>query len=334
MQPIVRKLVQLSLLVCLTLAIGTCGYVVIEGWSWFDGLYMTVITLATIGYGETHELSNAGRAFTMVLILFGSGVLVYAGSSIAALIIEGQLIREIRRRTMEKAINRMDKHYIVCGYGSTGRYVVAGMQRVGRPFVIIDNEPIRVQELRDRGMLVVEGDATQDEILQQAGIDRAAGLVACLHADADNVFVVLTARELNQDLRIVAKAVEESAQRKLRAVGADGVVLPNFIGGVRMLMELVQPNAVTLLDMMLHSPQQTIVAEEIGLPHDSRWIDQPISALNLADTEGVALVAIQRSGDPTYRFNPSLSLRLQAGDTLILMGEQQHVRIASKTLVA
>ena len=334
MQPIVRKLLQLTLLVVLTLAVGTLGYVVIEGWSWFDGLYMTVITLATIGYGETHTLSNAGRAFTITLILFGSGVLVYAGSSIAALIIEGQLIREIRRRAMEKAISRMDKHYIVCGHGSTGRYVVAGMLRVGQPFVIIDSEPTRVQELRDRGMLVVEGDATQDEVLQQAGIAHAAGLVACLHTDADNVFVVLTARELNEGLRIVAKAVDESAQRKLKAVGADGVVLPNFIGGVRMLMELVQPNAITLLDMMLHSPQQTIVAEEIGLPHNSRWLDQPVSALALGEREGVTLVAIQHSGDPLYRFNPSTALRLRAGDTLILMGEQHHVRAAARDLAS
>lgn len=325
MEPIVRKLLQLTLLVLLTLVTGTLGYVWVEGWPWFDGLYMTVITLATIGYGEVRPLDTAGRVFTMLLILFGSAVLVYAASSLASLVIEGQLVRAIRRRTMQKSIDRLDRHHLVCGYGSTGRYVVEGMQRVGQAFVVIEQDAQRVQALRDQGLLVVQGDATQDDTLRRAGIEKAAGLVACLHHDADNVFVVLTARELNADLRIVAKAVDESAQRKLRAVGADGVVLPNFIGGVRMLMELVQPNAITLLDMMVRSPNQTIVSEEIALPHDSRWLGQPLSALGLTKWEGASLLALQRAGSPHYRFNPPLDTTLAVGDVLVLMGDREAV---------
>ncbi|WP_374354839.1 TrkA family potassium uptake protein [Chitinimonas sp.] len=326
MDSITRKLLQLTLLVSLTLAAGTLGYVWVEGWSWFDGLYMTVITLATIGYGEVNPLDTPGRVFTMLLILFGSAMLVYAASSIASLIIEGQLVRAIRRRAMQKSIDRLSRHHIVCGHGSTGRYVVEGMQRVHQAFVVIEQDAARVQALRDRGLLVVEGDATQDEVLARAGIARAAGLVACLHHDADNVFVVLTARELNADLRIVAKAVDESAQRKLRAVGADGVVLPNFIGGVRMLMELVQPNAITLLDMMLRSPEQTIIAEEIALPHDSRWLGQALATLQLEAHPGASLLALQRAGSAPYQFNPPADTILCAGDVLIVMGEQQAVQ--------
>lgn len=332
MESITRKLFQLTLLVLLTLAAGTLGYVWVEGWPWFDGLYMTVITLATIGYGEVRPLDTPGRVFTMLLILFGSAVLVYAVSSLASLVIEGQLVRAIRRRAMQKSIDRLDQHHLVCGYGSTGRYVVEGMLRVGQNFVVIEQDLARVQALRDRGVLVVEGDATQDETLQRAGIERAAGLVACLHHDADNVFVVLTARELNEKLRIVAKAVDESAQRKLRAVGADGVVLPNFIGGVRMLMELVQPNAITLLDMMLRSPEQTIVSEEIALPHDSRWLGQPLSTLGLNAGEGASLLALQNAGSPQYRFNPPPDTVLKAGDVLIVMGDQEAVRQLSMRL--
>lgn len=328
--PVSRKLLQLTALVTGALLCGTLGYVWVEGWPWFDGLYMTVITLATIGYGETHPLTTAGRVFTIVLILFGSGVLLYAASSLATMVVEGQFIREIRRRAMQQAIDRLNQHYIVCGYGSTGRYVVDGMVRVGHPFVILETNPTRAQELRDKGLLVVDGDATQDEVLLRAGIERATGLVACLHSDADNVFVVLTARSLNAQLRIVAKAVEESAQRKLSTVGADGVVLPNFIGGVRMLMELVQPNAITLLDMMLHSPNQTIVSEEIGLPHESTWIGKTIADLGLANLAGVTLVAMQSADAQDYHFNPSPSRVLQRGDVLIVMGEQAAVKAAGQ----
>jgi voltage-gated potassium channel len=273
-----------------------------------------------------HPLDTPGRVFTMLLILFGSAVLLYAASSFASLVIEGQLVRAIRRRAMQKSIDRLNHHYLICGHGSTGRYVVEGMHRSGQSFVVIEQEAQRVQMLRDRGFLVVEGDATQDEVLRRAGIERAAGLVACLHHDADNVFVVLTARELNAKLRIVAKAVDESAQRKLRAVGADGVVLPNFIGGVRMLMELVQPDAITLLDMMLRSPEQTIITEEISLPHDSRWINQPLSALRIHEHEGASLLAMQRADNPIYRFNPAPDTTLRSGDVLILMGDRAAVR--------
>jgi voltage-gated potassium channel len=325
MDPASRKLLQLTLLVLLTLSCGTVGYVWVEGWSWFDGLYMTVITLATIGYGEVHPLDTQGRVFTMVLILFGSAVLLYSASSLASLVIEGQIVRAIRRRAMQKSIEKLNRHFLVCGFGSTGRYVVEGMQRVGRDFVVIEQDLQRIQHLRDKGLLVVEGDATQDETLIRAGIRNAAGLVACLHHDADNVFVVLTARELNSELRIVAKAVDESAQRKLRAVGADGVVLPNFIGGIRMLMELVQPNAITLLDMMLRSPEQTIVSEEIELPHESVWLGRPVSALQQLAGEGVTLLAIQHPEHATYRFNPTPDTRLGRGDVIIVMGDKLAV---------
>lgn len=321
MRETVKQIVYLTILVGLALVFGTVGYVLIEHWSWFDGLYMTVVTLGTVGYGETHPLSDAGRLFTMLLILFASGVVLYAVAALTALIVEGKLVDQWRQTRMQKAIDALSGHFIVCGYGSTGRYVVEELHRTRQPLVVIESDPARLHELRTLELLCVEGDATHEDSLLRAGIVRARGLVACLHTDADNVFVALSARALNADLRIVAKAVEERSQRKLRAVGADGVVLPNFIGGLRLVMELTRPNAITLLDMVMRAPNQSILAEEIAIPHDSRWVGEPLAALGLAETDGVSLVAVQRMAAPGYRFNPPSDTRLEAGDVLILMGE-------------
>ncbi|MDK2124687.1 potassium channel family protein [Parachitinimonas caeni] len=325
MRQIYTQIFRLSLLTSAVLVFGSAGYVWVEDWSWFDGLYMTVITLATIGYGETHPLTHEGRLFTIVLILFGSGVLLYSVTSLAALVIEGELTHAIRRTKMTKAINRLSGHYIVCGYGSTGFYAVEELEKTGRHYVVVEADPAKIQSLRDRGILTIEGDATQDEALLQAGVARAAGLIATLHTDADNLFLVLTAKGLNKDMRIIAKAVDESSQQKLRSVGADGVVLPNFIGGLRMVSELVRPSVVTFLDMMLRAKDQSIRVEEIGIPHNSPHIGRSLDELNLLDVEGVSLVAVHRTGGSGYHFNPSPTMRIESGDMLIMMGESSRI---------
>lgn len=323
-QPI-RQILRFTLLIGLMLLFGTTGYMLVEGWHWFDGLYMTVITLSTIGYGETHPLSPPGRAFTIVLVLFGSGVMLYAVATLTALVVEGDLNEALKRNQMRKAIGRLRGHFVVCGFGSTGKYVVEELLKTGRAFVVIDNDPARCQALRERNLLVVEGDATLDEVLAQACIAEAAGLMACLHTDADNLFLVLTAKGMNDNLRIVAKAVDESSQQKLRQVGADGVVLPNFIGGLRLVSEMIRPSVVTFLDMMLRAKDQTIRVEEISIPHDSPHIGQTLSALDLYHLEGVSLVALQRASATPYMFNPPNDTRLAAGDLLILMGESARI---------
>lgn len=328
----VRQILRFTVLVCAMLMFGTFGFMAVEGWSWFDGLYMTVITLSTIGYGETHPLSDAGRVFDIVLILFGSGVMLYAIASLTALVVEGDLSDAIKRSNMRKAIGRLRGHFIVCGYGSTGRYVVEELLKTGRDFVIVDIDAQRVNQLRERGLLVVEGDATLDNVLQEACIGDASGLMACLHTDADNLFLVLTAKGMNDKLRIVAKAVDESSQQKLRQVGADGVVLPNFIGGLRLVSEMIRPSVVTFLDMMLRDRDQTIRVEEIGIPHNSPHIGKAISELGLYHLEGVSLVAMQRANHTPYMFNPPANTALQGGDLLILMGDSQRIAELGKHL--
>ncbi|MBV1777130.1 potassium channel protein [Burkholderiaceae bacterium DAT-1] len=336
MQRIIKQIVNLTLLVFLALCFGTVGYMMIEGWDWFDGLYMTVITVATIGYGEVHPLSHAGRMFTMLLILFGTGVVLYAIAALTAVIVEGKLADEWRKIRMQTVIDRLTDHVIVCGYGSTGRYVVEELLKTGTPFVVIETDPTKLRELRERHVLCVEGDATVDDSLLASGVKRAKGLIASLHTDADNVFVVLSGKALNGTMRIIAKAIEEPSRQKLRTVGADGVVMPNFIGGLRMVSELVRPSFVTLLDMMLPSHGESVRAEEIGLPHDSVHIGKRISDLGLQSMSGVALVSLQRAQSQTHLFNPPGDTRLEAGDTLMFMGESARMtevldRLAAKS---
>lgn len=216
---IVQKILLILALLGLVIGFGTLGYCWIEGWNWFDGLYMTIITLATIGYGETHPLNLHGRIFTLVLILLGSGVMVYAISTVTAFVVEGDLREALRRRRMEQIINRLSDHFVICGAGQTGMYVVEEMHKIGRSFIVIENDPGKIQTLKNRGIPCLLGDATHDETLQQAGVGRALGLISTLHTDAENLFVVLTAKAIQPQLRIIAKATEETSRAKITASG-------------------------------------------------------------------------------------------------------------------
>ncbi|WP_269531879.1 TrkA family potassium uptake protein [Chitinimonas sp. BJYL2] len=331
MSNVFRKLLLFSVLITVLMSGGTLGYVLIEGWSWFDGLYMTLITLATIGYGETHALSDAGRLFTMVLILFGSGLLVYAITLLTVMVVEGEIANALKGVRMRSAIAKLNGHTVICGYGSTGKHVVDEFGRLGREMVVIERDTHLVNALRARGLLCVEGDATQESTLEKAGILHASGLVACLHNDADNLFVSLSARGLNPNLRIVAKALEESSHRKLRAVGADAVVMPNYIGGLRLVAEMLRPGATTLLDLMLHRHDQNILAEELAISDQSAVLGNPLSTLGIHDWRGVSLVAVQ-SDNGQYLFNPPDDYCLQRGDVLVLMGESTRVTAFADSL--
>lgn len=328
-----RKIGYFSLLIALVILSGVLGYHLIEGWPLFDGLYMTVITLATIGYGETHPLSHDGRLFTMLLILFGSGVLLYAVSSLTAYIIEGELTHALRRSRMQNTINKLRGHYIVCGHGSTGRYAVEELHKTGRKLVVIEKDGQKLEQLAERHILYVEGDATLDESLLAAGILHAGGLIAALHTDAENLFLVLTAKTLNPTLRVIAKAVEEASQKKLKSVGADGVVLPNHIGGLRLVSELVRPAVVTFLDVMLREKDQAIRVEEIRMPLEANAAGSALEDLGLQSVEGVSLVAIMKHSSGQYLFNPHPATAVDAGDTLLFMGEAVRIKEIAERLV-
>lgn len=314
----VRLLTALAALIAVAF-VGAFGYALIEGWPLFDGLYMTVITIATVGYGETHPLSHQDQAFTILLILLGSGVMLYAVSALTAFIVEGTLGDFFKRLKMEKKIGSLKGHHIICGMSGTSRYAVDEFLKTGMDFVVIELDPHKISELEKRGILYVQGDATSDAALHDAGILRAAGLISALHSDADNLLVALTARELNRDLRIVAKANHEESEHKLRKVGADGVVMPNFIGGLRMASELIRPSVVTFLDTMLRGLDRAVRVEEIPIEQNSTVAGRTLEESGLLGTEGVSVLALVRGKEP-YRFNPRPSQRLEPGDCLIVMG--------------
>jgi voltage-gated potassium channel len=319
-----RRLLGVFVAIAFIIATGIVGYMAIEGWSPFDALYMTVITIASVGYMEVHPLSFNGRAFTMVLILCGCGTLIYGLSVLTAYVVEGDLTDALRRRKMKNKIAALSQHFLVCGIGSTGKYLLEELVRMKRSFVVIDKDPEKVRQLADRGILCIEGDATHDATLEEANIGGARGIVTALQSDADNLLVVVSARGLNPALKIISKAVDEESERKLRQVGADRVVLPNYIGGLRMASEMIRPSVVSFLDIMLRSKDATIRVEEIGIPAHSPFCGMTFAETGLPDVEGVTIVAV-KGADDAYLFNPARHRRLTAGDVVIAMGLVERI---------
>ena len=319
-----RRFASSLLLLALLILLGAFGYTWVEGWSFADGLYMTIITVGTVGYGETNPLTPFGRQYTMLLILFSTGVMVYATSSLTAIIVEGELQEIFKRRKMKKAISRLSGHYVICGDSTTCTHIIEELQRTGHTFVVVDVDPVKVAALAERGVLAHEGDATQDATLLDAGIERATGLLTCLQNDSDNLFVVLTARRLNPALRIVTKALAPASRDKLKQVGADSVVMPKAIGGLRMASELLRPHVVSFLDEMMRATEATIRVDEIVIDEKADAIGQLIADTPLPDTVGASLVAIIRAG--SYRFNPSPDTVLAAGDVLLMLGETEVIQ--------
>ena len=312
-----RKLLQIIALTVFILSTGIIGYHLIEGWPWFDALYMTVITLATVGYGEIHALSYAGRVFTIFLIFGGMGILLYGVTEMTAFVVEGEMTGYLRRRNMKQRIGKLSNHYILCGWGLKGEHVLDELERTKRQCVVVEMNPEKVMRLNERDAMVVEGDATQDDVLMTAGIKKAAGLVATLPSDKDNLFVVITARGLNPRLRIVSKLDEIGAQEKFLRSGADSTVSTNFIGGLRMASELVRPDAVNFLDTMLRD-NSSLRVEDVQVVGKSKYLGKSIKQCDPLVDSGVLLFSIRRKSG--YVFNPPNTTTLVEGDILIVIG--------------
>ncbi len=306
-------------------------------WSWFDCFYMTIITLSTVGFAETLEGMNempGARGVTLTLIVLGSGTLLYFISSLTALIVEGDLQGILRRRGMQRAIGTLNKHVIVCGIGTTGWHIATELRAVGVPFVIVDTNRERLDELNEEfeeGLLYVHGDATDDHVLELAGVERARGVISALNDDKANLFVTISARALNPTARIVAKSIEPSTERKLRRAGADAVVAPNYIGGVRLFSEMVSPKTVAFLDRIVQfGGGISIGLQAIDIPAAS-----PLVGKRLAETEiqeaGALVVAVHLS-DGEYVYNPGGEHLLQAGDSLIVLAESQDAAALMDTV--
>lgn len=323
-----RVLTAISLVAGIVL-IGVTGYHFIEGWSFFDSLYMTVITLATIGYGETHPLTTQGRIFTIFLIFSGIGIIGYGLSVIASFVIEGELAGMIGRRRMQNNIEKLSNHYILCGAGETGRCIAQEFAKTKTPFVVIDVNPHKIENISSLNAPFIVGDATKDAVLISAGIKRAQGLVSSLHSDKDNVFVVLTARGLNKDLRIVSRVVEHESEHKLRIAGADTVVSPNAIGGLRMASVMIRPTVVGFLDLMMRE-QNTIRIEEVKLIKNSSILGKTLKSSDVGHKTGLIVIAIKRVKSDKYIYNPKPDTAFEPEDTLVVMGDVNQVQSLKK----
>ncbi len=320
-----RNAIQIIYLLLLILFVGTLGYHFIEGWSVFDSLYMSVITLATVGYGETHPLTIYGRAFTIFLILGGMGIILYGISEITQFVVQGGIGGILRRRKMERAIKKISQHYIVCGIGKNGHYVLEELIRTKRKVVAVDKDPKKVQILIDRAIPTIEGDASNDHVLYTAGIDRAIGLVTTLPEDKDNLFVVITARGLNKKIRIVAKVDDIEVRDKFLRSGADSAVSTLYIGGLRMASEMIRPDTTTFLDSMMRDDSNLRV-DEVKISSSAAKRCKSINNCSELSDADVVLVSLRRAGDKReFIFNPPPDTELFSNDTLIVIGKPEQL---------
>jgi voltage-gated potassium channel len=304
--------------------IGAVGFKIIGGdkWSFLDSLYMTVITLSTVGYGEVIDLSaNPGaRIFTIAFILLSLGTIAFAVTSITSFIVEGELKNLLGRRRMEKEIARLKDHYIICGSDETAQTVIQELILTKKPFVVVEPLQEKIEKLSSSGdVLFVHGDPTEDNILIQAGISEAKGIILSLPSDEANLFVTITARSLNPDIRIVTKGIDVKSHKKMYKAGSDAVVSPEFIGGMRMVSEMIRPAVVTFLDMMLRDRDEVLRFEEIHVEKDASFVGKTIGEANIDKETGSLLVALRRAGSNKYIFNPSKSTEILAGDVLVLI---------------
>ncbi|HWC95775.1 MAG TPA: potassium channel protein [Candidatus Sulfopaludibacter sp.] len=325
MNRLTRRLVLTLLSIGLTLAIGTIGFVVIDDYPPFDAFYMTLTTMTTVGYGEVHPLSHAGRVFNSFLIIFGVTTILIAIGAMTQSIIEIEFGDIMGQRRNKRMIEKLKDHYIICGFGRVGRGAAAELLQEGVPFVVIDSSPERVERAILSGMLAVAADATRDETLRQVGIDRARGLVAALATDADNLFVLLSAKGLNHSLYVAARAAEEGAEEKMRRAGADAVFAPYTITGHRLAQSLLRPHVVQFLDFTTKAIGEDISLEQVRVSASSQMISKSIRDMQLGRDLGVIVMAI-RNQDGRMVFNPPADTAVRGGDHLIVMGRQESLR--------
>ncbi|MBC8549997.1 MAG: potassium channel protein [Candidatus Brocadiales bacterium] len=316
-----KRLIISLIPIAIVLSSGTAGYYFIENWKFFDSLYMTVITLSTVGFHEIEPLSKAGKAFTIGLIFFSLGAVAYAVNYGVKAIFEGELQDVFGRRKLKKTLESLEKHYIVCGYGRMGKVICTELKRKGIPFVIVEKES---QELDvDDEAIIIYGDATKDELLKSVGIERAKGLISVLDSDAQNLYVVLSARGLNKDLFIVARANEEGSDYKLTRAGADKVVSPYHIGGLRIAHTILKPTVVDFLELTAKAGNMEIQIEEVVVEEASALANKTIKDADIRAKNWVVIVALKKENGKIL-FNPRAHTLIEVGDKVAVIGEPEH----------
>jgi voltage-gated potassium channel len=311
--------------ILLVLAVGTTGFVVIERYPVFDAFYMTLTTMATVGYAEIHPLSRQGRIFNSFLIFFGVSTMFLAIGSMTQILIELELGEFFDKRRVKRMIDKMQNHFIICGFGRVGRGAAEELTQAGVPFVVIDRNESRIEDASKAGMLAIAADSTRDETLRAAGVTRARGLIAALGTDADNLFVILSAKTLNPLLNLAARVAEEEAEQKLRRAGADAVFAPYSITGHRLAQALLQPHVFQFLDFTTKGLGLDVAIEQVRVAEHSEVVSKSLGQMQVRRDLGVVVLAI-RKADGRMEFNPPADAEIQGGDYLIVMGEPKNLR--------
>jgi voltage-gated potassium channel len=304
-------------------AIGTIGFHQIEGFSFLDAAYASVQTVTTVGYGDVAPKTAAGKSFAIVLMLTGVGLVLYALTVTAQSVLRSEILEVLSERRRIKAMKKLSGHYIVCGAGRVGRRIVRTLEREGKPYVIIESDPSKFPDLKEHGRLIV-GDATSEECLLQAGVESATGLASCLPDDAANVYVVLTARGLNEHLHIVARAVEEQAESTLIRAGANRVVAPTIIGSQSMARSLTKPAIADLMDSIA-AETLDLAFEEVSIGRHSPFAGKTLRETNLITELNLIVVTIRRKGGELI-FHPKSNSLIYEGDLLIVVGKADSLK--------
>ncbi|MGD8978641.1 MAG: potassium channel protein [candidate division WOR-3 bacterium] len=323
-----KRLATIAVLFFTVILLGMTGYRIIEGWSFDEALYMTFITISTVGFQEVKPLSPAGRIFTIVLILSGIAIIATGANFIFSSIIQGTFREVFRRQGMEKKLAKTSNHFIVCGYGAIGEDIIQEFIRAGQAFVLIDKQ----EEILDRfaqdhpEQLYVFGNATHDDILKSAGIDKAQGIVAVLGNDADNLYICLTARSLNPTLRIISRAIESASIDKLRKAGADYVFAPEKIGAIHLAAAALRPTVMSFLDTILRGQKLNLMLDEVTVQANSPLAGKTLKQAEISKNIGIVISAIKSKESNVLSFNPSSDSIIKGGDTLIGFGTPEQLK--------
>ncbi len=320
-----RNIVFAAVMLALVLSMGTAGYMILEEWNFLDSLYMTVITISTVGFSEVNPVSNQGRILTMTILISGLGVLGYVVGTLTRTLVEGQLLEVMGRKKLERQIQKLKDHYIICGYGRVGRIICEEIKKSKpTPLVVIDKDSTLTPEIEEHGYLYFLGDATREECLLKAGILAAKGLATALDSEADNVYITLTARGLNPDLFVLARAGRRGSEKKLARAGADRVVSPHQIGGFRMAQALLRPHVSEFIDFTFTDLDTNLGMEEIPVRPNSELSDISLVDSGIRQQFDLIIVAISKATGEML-FNPASHTRIQVGDTLIALGQRSSL---------
>lgn len=323
-----------TLALVLTVALvffGTGGYMVIEGWPFGDALYMTIITMATVGYGEVHQISDAGRTFTMFLIVMGVGYFMYVVGLIVQFLVEDRIRVILGRRKLEIQIAKLKNHYVICGYGRIGRVLTRYLTERYLDVVIIEKNTDRQEKMDEDGVLYLIGEATDESLLLKAGIKRAKGLVTAVATDSENVFLTLIAKQLNPDLFVVARAIQNTAKRTLQAAGAEKVISPYDLGARRMAHAILRPTVIKFLELAFTDDNTDIQVEEILVHSTSRLLNVELKNSGIRQQLDLIILTIKKA-DGSMIFNPKADTRIETDDTLVVVGRARSVTHLAKML--